>query len=323
MTALYNSYSNYLKQKYGQKVYKLPIKLPISCPNRVDGTGCTFCSEVGTGFEGMQSDASVSEQLAFTREKIAKKYHASKFIAYFQNFTNTFLPLEQFKAYVREAANFPDIVEISISTRPDCIRDDYLQFLKQIEEANQIHITIELGLQTVNYHTLEKINRGHGLAQFINAVLLVSKYQFSVCVHMILNLPWDTMEDAKEGARVLSALPIHIVKLHSLYIPKNTVLYEQYENGTIMLCDKEEYIERVVQFLVLLRDDIIVERLFSRVPKEHAVFSNWDTSWWKLKEELEEKMKKEQLYQGKAFHYLNGAALSKLEDRSECQTGKI
>lgn len=321
MSELYRTYSGYLKEKYGEKVYKLPIKLPISCPNRVYGSGCSFCSEVGTGFEGISSEATVTKQLAFTKEKIAQKYHAHKFIAYFQNFTNTFLPLNQFKRYVEEAAKFENIVEISISTRPDCIREDYLEFLKKIQQQYGICITIELGLQTVNYHTLEKINRGHGLAQFINAVLMISSYQFPICVHMILNLPWDTMEDTKEGARILSALPIHIVKLHSLYIPKKTVLYEQYENGTITLCGKEEYIERVIQFLALLRPDIVVERLFSRVPKEHAVFSNWDTSWWKLREQLEERMREENLYQGKKFHYLYGAALKKLEDGKDAQEG--
>ncbi len=314
MSELYRTYSSYLREKYGEKVYKLPVKIPVSCPNRVDGRGCSFCSEVGTGFEGVSSETSVREQLSQTREKIEKKYHAKKFIAYFQNFTNTFLPLEQFKKYVEEAARFEDIVEISISTRPDCIQKDYLEVLKKIQQQYGICITIELGLQTVNYHSLEKINRGHGLAEFIDAVLFISSYQFPVCVHMILNLPWDTMEDAREGAKILSALPIHIVKLHSLYIPKKTVLYEQYENGTITLCSKEEYIDRVIQFLTLLRPDIVVERLFSRVPSEYAVFSNWDTSWWKLREQLEQKMREEDLYQGKEFHYLYGAALKKLED---------
>ncbi len=313
MSQLYREYSSYLREKYGEKVYKLPIKLPLTCPNRIGERGCTFCSEVGTGFEGASSDVNITSQLAFTREKIEKKYHAKKFIAYFQNFTNTFLPLEQFKKYVEEAAKFDDIVEISISTRPDCIKKEYLQFLKEIEKTYGIAITIELGLQTVNYRTLEKINRGHSLAEFIDAVLAISSCQFSICVHMILNLPWDTMEDAIESAKILSALPISIVKLHSLYIPKKTVLYEQYENGTITLCSKEEYINRVIKFLTLLRPDIVVERLFSRVPKEYAVFSNWDTSWWKLKEQLEQTMRENNLYQGKDFHYLYGAALAKLE----------
>ncbi len=321
MKQLYKSYSSYLREKYGEKVYKLPIKLPLTCPNRIGAGGCSFCSEVGTGFEGASSEVSVTAQLAFTREKIEQKYHAKKFIAYFQNFTNTFLPLEQFKTYVEEAAMFEDIVEISISTRPDCIKREYLDFLKLIEEKYGVKIVIELGLQTVNYRTLEKINRGHSLAEFIDAVLAISSYSFSICVHMILNLPWDTMEDAIEGAKILSALPIQIVKLHSLYIPKKTVLYEQYENGTITLCSKEEYIERVIKFLSLLRKDIVVERLFSRVPKEYAVFSNWDTSWWKLKEQLEQTMQERELYQGKEFHYLYGAALAKLEDDKDAKKG--
>ena len=126
---LYRKYSDYLKEKYGEKVYKLPINLPITCPNRIQNTGCTFCAEVGTGFEAMKNSVSVTEQLIHTKELITRKYKAKKFIAYFQNFTNTFMPLDQFEKYIQEAAMVDDIVEISISTRPDCIQDDYLAYL--------------------------------------------------------------------------------------------------------------------------------------------------------------------------------------------------
>ena len=119
---LYNKYSDYLKERYGEKVYKLPINLPLTCPNRINGHGCSFCADVGTGFEAMESSVSVTEQLEKTKEYISKRYHAKKFIAYFQNYTNTYMPLEIFKKYILEAVSIPDIVEISISTRPDCVR---------------------------------------------------------------------------------------------------------------------------------------------------------------------------------------------------------
>lgn len=309
---MYNKYSDYLKEKYGEKVYKLPINLPISCPNRIHGKGCSFCSEVGTGFEAMENTVSVTEQLTKTKELIERKYKARKFIAYFQNYTNTYMPLEQFQAYVYEAAQVPDIVEISISTRPDCIKDSYLKVLKEIQETFHIAINIELGLQTANYHTLDFIDRGHGLAEYIDAVLNIKPFDFTICTHVILNLPNDTMRDEIETAKILSALKIDIVKIHSLYIAKNTKLCNQYENATIELCSKEEYIKRLVAFLQHLAPEMVIERLFSRVPEEDAVFSNWGTSWWKLQDEFMEEMDRQGAFQGEKSDYLNGSALNNL-----------
>lgn len=310
----YYPYSNYLKKRYGEKVYKLPVNLPVTCPNRMHGRGCSFCAETGTGFEAMEQTVPVTEQLQKTREYIERRYHAHKFIAYFQNYTNTFLPVEAFQKYMEEAIHVPDIVEIAISTRPDCIREDYLDILNDIRKKTGIQITIELGLQTVNYHTLKKISRGHGLAEFIDAVLRISRYGFDICTHVILNLPSDDTSDAIETAKILSALPIQIVKVHSLYIAKNTQLCEAYENGTITLCEKEEYLQRLMLFLEYLNPDIAVERLFSRIPEKDAVFSNWNTSWWKLRDELFTMMETKDSYQGKQFHYLDGAALKMLNE---------
>lgn len=309
---LYYAYSDYLKNTYGEKVYKLPVNLPVGCPNRAEGgKGCAFCAEKGTGFEALDARLSVSEQLLKTRSFIEQKYHAHKFIAYFQNYTNTYLPLNDFRAYVNEAVSIKDIVEIAISTRPDCIREDYLDFLKYTEQDSGCRISIELGLQTVNYQTLLQINRGHGLAEFIDAVLRIKKYGFDICTHVILNLPGDDMTDVKETAKVLSALGVSMVKIHSLYIAKNTLLCDAYENGTITLCSKEEYIDRLITFLEYLHPDIVVERLFSRIPLEDSIFCNWGMSWWKLRDEFLEQMELKNSYQGKKFDYLNGAALNK------------
>ena len=309
----YFTYSEYLKNIYGEKVYKLPVNLPASCPNRINGQkGCSFCAEAGTGFEAMDSSCSVKLQLQKTRELIEKKYKAHKFIAYFQNYTNTYLPLEDFKSYVKEAASTEDIVEISISTRPDCIREDYMEVLKETSLKHGCRISVELGLQTANYHTLAGINRGHGLAEFIDAVLMIKKYGFDICAHVILNLPGDDIVDSIETAKILSALGVDTVKVHSLYIAKNTVLCEAYENGTITLCSKEEYLNRLSAFLEYLSPDIAVERLFSRIPEKDCVFCNWGTSWWKLKSEFLEKLEKEGSCQGRNYNYLGGAALKGL-----------
>ena len=311
---MYNSYSQYLQKQYGEKVYKLPVNLPVTCPNRQNGNrGCAFCAGCGTGFEAMEQTVPVATQLLETKVHIERKYHAHKFIAYFQNYTNTFLPVEQFLRFLREAANVPDIVEIAVSTRPDCIREDYLEALLSVKKEYHVNISIELGLQTVNYHTLREIGRGHTLAEFLDAILQIKKYGFQICAHVILNLPNDHLEDCIETAKCLSALRIDAVKIHSLYIAKNTRLCEDYENGTITLCSKEDYITRAITFLEYLNPEIAVERLFSRIPENDAVFCNWGTSWWKLKDELLNTMQKTDSYQGKMYHYLHGAALRSLD----------
>jgi radical SAM protein (TIGR01212 family) len=311
LNRIYYPYSEYLLQKYGVKVYKLPVNLPVTCPNRIGNTGCTFCSDKGTGFESLENTKSVTTQLRENMEYISKRYKAKKFIAYFQNYTNTFMPLELFEQYMNEAAMVENIVEIAVSTRPDCINSDYLTILHKIGNKYNIAISIELGLQTVNYHTLDKINRGHGLAEFIDAVLTIKSYGFEICTHVILNLPYDDNTDVLETAKILSALPIHAVKIHSLYIPINTVICKEYEEGNITLCSKDEYLEKLMLFIEHIRPDMVVERLFSRIPDEDSAFSNWNTSWWKLKDEFITLMKNKNSYQGIAFDYLNGAALAR------------
>ena len=162
----------------------------------------------------------------------------------------------------------------------------------------------------MNYHTLDFICRGHGLAAFIAAVLKIHEYKnFTICAHVILNLPGDDVRDAKETAQILSALGIDIVKLHSLYIAKNTLLCDWYEDGRITLCSKEEYLERVCVFLENIPETMAVERLFSRIPEEDAVFCNWGTSWWKLRDELYEKIEKEGRVQGAKYEQPHTAGL--------------
>ena len=308
---LYNIYSKYLKEKYGERVYKIPINIPVTCPNRngkIAKGGCTFCGEKGAGFETLPNILSVQEQLKTNIKYIGEKYNAKKFISYFQNFTNTYLPLDLFKEYMKEACQ-DGVVELSISTRPDCIREEYLLFLKELAEEKRVNITIELGLQTVNYHSLKKINRGHSLGEFIDGVLRIKSYGFKICCHLILNLPWDTDIDVIENAKVISALGIDFVKLHSLYIEKDTIMGQQYEKGEIQLITKDEYIDRVILFLEYLSPNIIIQRLIGRAPEEDTIFMNWDTSWWKIRDEILNKMSNDSSYQGKRFNYLYGAIM--------------
>ncbi len=309
---IYNKYSEYLKKHYKAKVYKLPVNLPITCPNRLGGKGCTFCSDLGTGFEAMSSTVSVKEQLLKTREFIQKKYKAEKFIAYFQNYTNTFMPIEQFAIYMNEAASVDGIVEISVSTRPDCVNNKYLEVLHSISESYGVAITIELGLQSSNYHTLDKINRGHGLAEYIDACMRIKSYGFFLCTHVILNLPYDTQIDVIETSKIVSIMKNDLVKIHSLYIAKDTCMANEYLHGDFQICSKEEYFERLRLFIEHLEPSIVIERLFSRIPEKDALFSNWQTSWWKLHDEFMEHMSTHGSFQGKKYFYTNGSALKLL-----------
>lgn len=310
---VYKSYSEFLKDEFGEKVYKIPINLPLTCPNR-DGNisfgGCTFCGEEGGSFESLSDNLSVKEQMDKNIEYIGKRYKTKKFIAYFQNFTNTYLELESFKMYIKESIR-DEVVGISISTRPDCINDDYLEFLSEIKKEHNLLITMELGLQTVNYHSLIKINRGHGLSEFIDAVLRIKRYDLRICTHLILNLPWDDMVDTIENSKTLSALGVDEIKLHALYIVKGTLIGDQYERKEFTMISKEEYEKRVIRFLEYLDPKVVVQRIIGRAPKENGLFVNWDTSWWKIRDEIVESMIKDNSYQGKRFDYLNGKALKK------------
>lgn len=308
---IYNAYSDDLKKRYGEKVYKLPVGLPLTCPNR-DGvcgvSGCTFCGEIGAGYENLPADMTVTEQINANRAHISPKYKAEKFIAYFQNFSNTYLPVEKLRCYLEEACQ-DDIVGIAIATRPDCIHDDYLAMMKEVKEKYQIDISIELGLQSVNYHSLIKVNRGHTLAEYIDAVMRIKKYDLAICTHLILNLPWDDMTDVIENAKMMSALQMNQVKLHALYIVKETKMAKEYEAGDIQLISKEEYMERVITFLEYLDDKIVVQRLIGRAPESNTLFSNWQTGWWKIRDTILKTMQERGTYQGRLCNYLNGSAV--------------
>lgn len=294
---VYREYSKFLQEKFNEKVYKLPIKIEgLTCPNR-DGTlgkgGCIFCGEEGGSFENRCG--SIKDQIEKNKALIEKKYKAKKFIAYFQNFTNTYMDFEKFKKSIEECLS-EDIVGINISTRPDCLPEKYLEFLEKVNENYMV--TLELGLQTPNYHTLKIINRGHGLSDFIDGVIRTKKHGLRIAVHLILNLPWDDELDTIEAAKLMNALNVDEVKLHALYILKNTVIGKLYQEGKIELINLEEYKKRVILFLRNLNKEIVVERIIGRAPKENSLFCNWNTSWWKIRDEIIEEMEENNYFQG-------------------------
>jgi len=311
---LYYRYSDHLKKKYGTKTYKLPINLPVTCPNR-DGLlgtgGCSFCGEEAAGFENLPSSLAVKEQLIKNKEYISENYGANKFIAYFQNFTSTYQPLNKLQSYIEPVLEIEDIVEISISTRPDCLNAEYIEGILELiqDTKREMELSVELGLQTVNYHSLQQINRGHTLAEFIDTVLVARRYGIAIGAHLILNLPGDRMLDVIENAKIISALQLDNVKLHALYIRKDTPFGEQYQKGELEIIPLEEYIERVITFLEYLDPEIAVQRFLGRAPEAKSLFVNWDHSWWKIHEMIIKEMKARESFQGKRFNYLGGKAL--------------
>ncbi|SDM18007.1 TIGR01212 family radical SAM protein [Halarsenatibacter silvermanii] len=312
---VYYKYSEHLKQKHGVKTYKLPLNLPLTCPNR-DGLlgeeGCYYCGEKAAGFESKPDD-SIRQQLTELKDHIGQRYNAEKFIAYLQNFTTTYLPLPKLKEYLQKALQVEDIVEITLSTRPDCLNEKYLEGIKKAVHSRDesISLTVELGLQTVNYHTLKRANRGHTLAQFIDAVKIAQEFDFEVGAHLILNLPGDNREDVRENARILSALKLDTVKLHALYLREGTEFGAQYEAGKLEIISLEEYKDRVIEFLQLLDPEIAVQRLLGRAPREGSLFVNWGRDNRQIHQEIVAEMEKRKVQQGEKFDYLGGRCLQK------------
>ncbi|OON90354.1 MAG: TIGR01212 family radical SAM protein [Epulopiscium sp. Nele67-Bin001] len=304
----YNRYADFLTNKYGAKVYKVSLHLEGTCPNK-DGNcssgGCTFCADVGTAYESPYETKSIPQQLNDNIEYMKKRYKAKYFIGYLQNYSNTYMSKERLKDVLSQIKHH-DLVGISISTRPDCINDEYLQLIK---DNTSVDVCIELGLQTVNYHSLSKINRGHSLAEFIDAVLRIKNFGFESAVHLILNLPWDDMTDTIENAKIISALGLTYVKLHALYILKDTVMAKQYYAGEIELISEEEYKERVITFLRYLDKKIVIQRIIGRVPEGYSIFANWGSSWWKIHDDILALMQQQGYQQGDLCDYLNGKAL--------------
>lgn len=281
------------------KVYKVPIHLKGSCPNR-DSTvgvgGCIFCGEEGGSFEWIQG--SVREQFQKNKEQMKARYKAQGFIPYFQNFTGTYLPLDTFKENL-EAVAEEDIVGVSISTRPDCVGDEYLLAAKEIFPDKSV--TFELGLQSANEKTLQAINRGHGIDEFIDASIRIKEKGLRLTVHMILDLPWDSREDVRSGAELLARVGADEVKIHNLYVAKNTKLADMYTSGAFVPLPMEEFMERTILFLEHLPPEMVIGRLLGRAPEKDVLFANWNRSWYYIRDEIVRRMIEENRPQGHLY----------------------
>ncbi len=297
---MYYKFSTYLKNTYGQKVYKIPINARGTCPNRdgsKDTLGCIFCGEEGTAFESLDENIPIKEQLLLNMSYIGEKYKAKKYIAYFQNYSNTYLSLKKLASNIKEVIH-PDVVAIYIATRPDCIQENQLQFLQKTSKEHQIDIVIEMGLQSTNDNTLTFLNRHHTYEDFVISTKLIKSYGMKVCAHMINDLPNETIKDVITSAKQLSLLKVDQVKCHSLYILNNTKLGEMYKNNQVTMGTMDEFILKTIAFLEYLDKDIVVQRLIGRAPKEQTLFCNYGRNWRYIVNQIEHKMLVDSIVQG-------------------------
>lgn len=273
---LYNDYNSYLKNKYGQKVYRIGIDAGYSCPNR-DGTkgfgGCLYCNEDGSRSPYTVSKLSVKEQLGTRIEYLRKSKGAAKFIAYFQAFTNTYAATDALKNIYDEILPFDGIVGISIGTRPDCVDRDKLKLISSYKDMYDVWI--EYGLQSMHDRTLKLLNRGHTYSDFVNAANLTKEYHIPICAHVILGLPGETKEDMVRTAKALTELKIYGVKIHVLHVLKGSALEKLYDAGKITIPDENAYVGLVCDFLENLSEDIIIQRLTGQGIRSDHIAPLW------------------------------------------------
>ncbi len=298
--APYNKFSEYLIKKYGRKIYKVPVNIPCGCPNR-DGTkgtgGCIFCGDEAAGFETLEATVPIKEQIRQNMEYLGPRYGADGFIAYFQNYSNTYLDFSLFKKYIREAI-VHNIVALYISTRPDCIFEQHAAFLKEISESHEVDVVVEMGLQSTNDKTLEFLNRRHTADDFFRSASMLKEYGLGVCAHMITDIPIENTEQIVMNARMLSQAGIEQVKCHSLYVLKETALGDMYVKGEIEMLECSEFIDRTIAFLRNLDKSIVVQRLMGRAPAERTLFCNFGRSWRAIVDEIESIMRRNDWQQG-------------------------
>lgn len=296
----YNTLNNYYRYLYGTKVFKIPLSGNFTCPNidgRVGYGGCTFCSSEGSGeFAGSKHD-SVKTQYETVKKEMLKKWKEGKYIPYFQAFSNTYGPLEKLKALFEEAITLdPNIVMISIATRPDCLEQDVLDYLGELNE--RMPVQVELGLQTIFQKTSDLINRCHDLESFNHAVSELRKRHIEVVVHIINGLPGETKEMMVDTIKYLSTKDIQGVKIHMLHIMNKTKMGFDYMIKPWPLLSMEEYVSIVVSQLRHLRRDIIVHRVTGDAPSKMLIAPKWTVKKFVISNEIDKLMRRLDVWQG-------------------------
>ncbi len=298
----YYSLDAYYKEEFGDKVYKLSLDGGMTCPNR-DGTlgtgGCIFCSSGGSGDFAASNHLSITEQIEEAKSRVAKKVKSNRYVAYFQAYTNTYAKVSYLRSIFTEAIEHKDILALSIATRPDCLPDEVLKLLAELNEKKPIYI--ELGLQTIHEDSAKLIRRGYPLPIFEEALRRLSMINIPVIVHVILGLPGESKEMMLSTIDYLANLPIHGIKLQLMHVLKHTELETLYAKNPALfsLLNLEDYINVLVECLEHLPPNIVIHRITGDGPKNLLIAPIWSGNKRLVLNTISQELKKRNSYQGK------------------------
>lgn len=301
----YRKYGTWLKEKFGgEKVFKVVVDPGLSCPNR-DGTkgfgGCTYCNVDSFTPELSRTIPGIQEQLIQGIIRARGNYKATKFIVYFQPNTNTYTSTENLKRFMDEAlsVNDPDIVGISIGTRPDCIDTEKLDLIESY--SDRYEIDLEMGMESIYNETLQKINRKCSHEEFLEAAHLLKGRNISLCAHTIFGFPWETKEMMLNYAREINSVPeIRFIKLHHLHIVKGSIMGTLFQKNPFKLFSLEEYSDFLCELIPLLRDDLVIQRLFGISDFKYLIGPNWNLSKSSITTFIDQKLELRKIFQGSA-----------------------
>ncbi len=272
----YYSFNQYLKDTFGCKVYKISINAGFTCPNRdgkIDTRGCIFCSKGGSGDFAEDAELSITEQIESGKKRVEKKIKSGKYIAYFQAFTNTYAPIETLKSKFYEAMEHPDIVALSIATRPDCLPDEVTALLKELNCIKPVFV--ELGLQTIHEKTADYIRRGYTLDVYDTALQKLKEAGINVVTHIILGLPNETKEDMLNSVDYVCKAGTDGIKLQLLHILKKTDLADEYFNGKVNTLTLDEYIDIIKDCVKIIPNNVVIHRLTGDGAKKDLIAPLW------------------------------------------------
>jgi radical SAM protein (TIGR01212 family) len=298
----YCDFKSFLVNRFGCKVHKLQIDAGFTCPNRdgkVAAGGCAYCDGRGSSLRQKGPLPSVAEQIRSGKGLYRNLRGAAKFIAYFQTFTNTYGPVEKLRALYDEAILQEDVIGLSIGTRPDCIDEEILNLLQ--DYAKRSHVWIEYGLQSIHDRTLERMNRGHDAAAFIEAVRKTADRGLFICTHIIVGLPGETREDVLETARAVAALPIDGIKIHSLLALRGTEVGRLYEEGAITLPVMDDYVATVCDILEALPPTMVIQRLTAEGYRDIYLGPDWAANKLRVLNAIDREMEKRDTWQGARY----------------------
>jgi radical SAM protein (TIGR01212 family) len=272
----FNSYNRVLRDRFDARVFKIGLRMDFTCPNR-DGKvavgGCIYCNNASHTPENYRPRLSVTAQLEQGAKAIAARHRAERFIAYFQSYTNTYDEIAKLERLYREALDFPGVVGIAVATRPDCLADEVLDLLADL--AERTYLWLEVGLESMYDRTLDWVNRGHGLREYLDAVARAKARRLRLCTHLILGFPGESRADMLATASLFNRLAVDGVKLHNLHVIKNTPLEKYYRLGQVPLLSRSEYVDLVVDFLERLNPEIVVHRLSGETYRAITVAPEW------------------------------------------------